>query len=79
MLSCESTADLSREHLARRNIPRISCPFQLNRKTYQDNLGRTVSCLRFYAAMAAGGSQAGARGRKLRRLKPPAWAAQCAG
>lgn len=54
VLSCESTVDLSREHLARRNIPYISYPFELDGKTYQDDLGRTVSYDRFYAEMAAG-------------------------
>lgn len=54
VLSCESTVDLSREHLARRNISYISYPFELDGKTYQDDLGQTVSYPRFYAAMAAG-------------------------
>lgn len=54
VLSCESTVDLSREHLTRRNISYISYPFELDGKTYQDDLGQTVSYNRFYAAMAAG-------------------------
>lgn len=54
VLSCESTVDLSREHLARRNISYISYPFELDGKSYQDDLGQTVSYPRFYAAMAAG-------------------------
>lgn len=54
VLSCESTVDLSREHLARRNISYISYPFELDGKAYQDDLGQTVSYPRFYAAMAAG-------------------------
>lgn len=54
VLSCESTVDLSREHLARRDISYISYPFELDGKTYQDDLGQTVSYPRFYAAMAAG-------------------------
>lgn len=54
VLSCESTVDLSREHLARRNISYISYPFELGGKSYQDDLGQTVSYPRFYAAMAAG-------------------------
>lgn len=54
ILSCESTVDLSREHLARRDIFYIPYPFELDGKAYQDDLGQTISYNRFYAAMAGG-------------------------
>lgn len=34
VLSCESTVDLSREHLTRRDISYISYPFELDGKAY---------------------------------------------
>lgn len=54
ILSCESTVDLSPEHLERRGISCISYPFELDGKPYRDDLGRTVPYDKFYAAMAAG-------------------------
>lgn len=54
VLSCESTVDLSPEHLESRDISYISYPFELDGKPYRDDLGRTVPYDKFYAAMAAG-------------------------
>lgn len=54
VLSCESTVDLSRQHLDARGISFISYPYELNGKSYKDDLGKTIPYDQFYAAMAAG-------------------------
>jgi len=54
ILSCCSTADLSREHFERRDIRYICFHFRLNGQEYPDDLGESVSYKDFYAAMAKG-------------------------
>jgi len=58
VLSCESTVDLTPLQLARRDIAYIGYPFQLNGRTYRDDLGQTLSYADFYAALAAGAETA---------------------
>lgn len=54
VLSCESAADLTKEHLDRRGIAYISFPFELGGGTYRDDLWQTMSSAEFYRAMADG-------------------------
>lgn len=54
ILSCESTADLTREHLEGRNINFICYPYELDGKSYRDDLGATIPFEDFYAAMSRG-------------------------
>lgn len=54
ILSCGSTADLSRQHFERRGISYICYPYELDGKPYKDDLGQTVPYDHFYAAMTAG-------------------------
>lgn len=54
VLSCCSTADLSREHMEKRDIHYICFHFQLNGKDYPDDLGQTIPFDKFYQAMADG-------------------------
>ena len=54
ILSCESTVDLSREHLEQRGLSCICYPFELNGRMYRDDLGATIPYDEFYAAMAGG-------------------------
>ena len=54
VLSCGSTADLSAEHFAARDISYICYPFALDGKACRDDLGQSLSYEQFYAAMAAG-------------------------
>ena len=55
VLSCCSTADLSREHFESRNISYICFHYSLNGRDYPDDLGQTISFKDFYQAMADGG------------------------
>ena len=55
VLSCCSTADLSKEHFESRNISYICFHYNLNGKDYPDDLGQTISFKDFYQAMADGG------------------------
>lgn len=55
VLSCCSTADLSADHFAARDIQYVPFHFHLNGKEYDDDLGQSISYPEFYAAMAAGG------------------------
>ena len=55
IISCCSTADLSKEHFIRRNIPYICFHYELNGVEYKDDLGETMSFDDFYCAMAQGG------------------------
>ena len=55
ILSCGSTADLSKERFESRNISYICFRYRLNGKDYADDLGQTMSMSDFYAAMSAGG------------------------
>ncbi len=54
VLSCCSTADLSREHFERRNIEYICFHYFLNGTQYPDDLGQTISFADFYKAMEDG-------------------------
>lgn len=54
ILSCCSTADLSREHFDNRNIHYICFHFELAGKQYMDDLGQSISFPEFYQAMADG-------------------------
>ena len=55
IISCCSTADLSKEHFTKRNIPYICFHYELNGVEYRDDLGETMSFDDFYRAMAEGG------------------------
>ena len=54
MLSCCSTADLSADHFAQRDISYICFHYSLNGKQYEDDLGKTMPFDKFYQAMANG-------------------------
>ena len=54
ILCCGSTADLSAEHLEKRNISYIPFHFFLDEKEYSDDLGKTIPYHDFYKAMADG-------------------------
>lgn len=54
ILSCCSTADLTNEHFAAREISYICFRYSLNDKDYPDDLGRSMPFEDFYAAMANG-------------------------
>lgn len=54
VLSCCSTADLSKEHFINRNIAYICFHYELDGKPYQDDLGETMPFDKFYQAMANG-------------------------
>ena len=55
-LSCCSTADLSLEHLQKRDIAYIPFHFFLDEREYVDDLGKSISYDEFYQAMADGAS-----------------------
>ena len=54
IISCCSTADLSKEHFEKRDIHYICFHFYLNGKPYADDLGQSISFDAFYKAMADG-------------------------
>ena len=54
ILSCCSTADLTEEHFKQRNINYICFHFELDGKTYMDDLGKSVPFDEFYQAMIDG-------------------------
>lgn len=54
ILSCCSTADLSKEHFDKRNISYICFHFELDGKQYPDDLGQSIPFDQFYQAMADG-------------------------
>ena len=54
ILSCCSTADLSREHFERRNINYICFHFAIDGEEYMDDLGQSISYDEFYDRMAKG-------------------------
>lgn len=54
VLSCCSTADLTKEHFEARDIHYVCFHFFLDGVEYPDDLGQSVPFDRFYAAMAAG-------------------------
>ncbi len=54
VISCCSTADLTREHLENRDIKYIYFHFELDGKQYDDDLWQSMSHEDFYRAMAEG-------------------------
>ncbi len=54
VLSCCSTADLSREHLESRDINYVCFHYFMDGKEYKDDLGQSMSFEDFYKAMAEG-------------------------
>lgn len=54
ILSCCSTADLTKEHFTKRNIHYICFHYELDGKQYEDDLGMTMAFPDFYQAMANG-------------------------
>lgn len=54
ILSCCSTADLTAEHFASRDIHYICFHYMLNGVTYDDDLGKSMSSEDFYQAMIDG-------------------------
>lgn len=54
VLTCCSTADLSKEHFERRNIPYVCFHYTLDGVLYHDDLGQTVSMENFYRKMTEG-------------------------
>ncbi len=54
ILSCCSTADLSREHFEKRNIHFICFHFMLDEETFEDDLGKSIPFDQFYQKMADG-------------------------
>ncbi len=54
ILSCESTCDLSHEHLVHRDIHYIRFHFSLNGKDYFDDLGQSIPYPEFYDRRAKG-------------------------
>jgi len=54
VLSCCSTADLTKEHFEKRDIKYIYSHYQLDGVPYPDDLGQTMPFDKFYQAMADG-------------------------
>ncbi len=54
VISCCSTADLSKEHFESRNISYICFHYSLNGKDYEDDLGQSMSFEDFYKALSNG-------------------------
>ena len=54
IISCCSTADLSKEHFERRDIHYVCFHYQLDGKDLPDDLGQTMPFEDFYKAMADG-------------------------
>lgn len=55
ILSCASTADLSKERFEARDLHYLCFRYRLNGTDYPDDLGQTMPLKEFYEAMAAGG------------------------
>ena len=51
VISCCSTADLTKEHFAKRNISYICFHYELNGQQYADDLGQSMPFDQFYKAM----------------------------
>ena len=58
ILSCCSTADLSKEHFEKRNISYICFHFIMDGKEYPDDLGQSVPFETFYRKMEEGSDTA---------------------
>ena len=54
VLSCCSTADLSKEHMEQRDIRYICFHYELDGKQYADDLGQSMNFEDFYKAMENG-------------------------
>lgn len=54
VISCCSTADMTKEHFEARDIKYICFHYQLDGKDYADDLGQSISFSDFYAAMTNG-------------------------
>ena len=54
VITCCSTADLTKEHFEGRNLPYICFHYELDGKAYPDDLGQTMSFPDFYQAMVDG-------------------------
>lgn len=54
IISCCSTADLTKEHFEERDIRYICFHFELDGKQYADDLGQSISFEEFYHKMATG-------------------------
>lgn len=54
IISCCSTADLTKEHFAKRNINYICFHYELDGKQYKDDLGESMPFADFYRAMQQG-------------------------
>jgi DegV family protein with EDD domain len=54
VLSCCSTADLTKEHFEARNIPYLCFHYALDGVEYPDDLGQSIPFDEFYARMSAG-------------------------
>ena len=54
ILSCCSTADMTKEHFQKRNISYICFHFELDGKPYLDDLGESIAFDKFYQAMVDG-------------------------
>ena len=54
VLSCCSTADLTKEHLEKRNIKYVCFHYAINDKEYFDDLGESMPFDEFYQAMKDG-------------------------
>ncbi len=54
VISCCSTADMTKEHFEARDIKYICFHYQLDGKDYADDLGQSISFPDFYAAMTNG-------------------------
>lgn len=54
ILSCCSTADLTKEHFEKRGISYICFHYQMDGKQYTDDLGQSMPFEKFYQAMADG-------------------------
>lgn len=54
VLSCCSTADLTKEHFDSRNISYICFHYELDGKSYLDDLGQSMPLADFYRAMQNG-------------------------
>ena len=54
ILSCCSTADLSKQHFLDRDIKYICFHYELDGKEYADDLGESMPFDQFYREMAAG-------------------------
>ena len=54
IISCCSTADLTKKHLSKRNISYLCFPFQLGDEDYLDDLGETIYPEELYRRMLSG-------------------------